>query len=494
MSSFVLRQARIVELVPGTGHGPDPLDVRVQDETVAEVGRDLDRPAGVPEYDAAGRWLLPGLWDSHVHLLEWAVTSGRLDLTTARSTRDALALVTQRLRERPEGLVVGWGHRSVTWDPQPTVAALDAVTGPHPVALVSGDGHHAWLNTSALDLLGVARRDDVVAENEWFAAHQRLADLSAPAPDAVARVQREAVALGVVGVVDLEFGQGLADWAERAAGPLRVRASTYPERLDGFLAAGLRTGDPLPGAGSRTTMGPLKIISDGSLNTRTAWCCEPYADRAVSGAPNYSGAELRELMGRATAGGLEVATHAIGDRAVAEVLAAYAETEARGSIEHAQLMRREDLPELARLGLRASVQPAHLIDDRDVADVCWADRADRAYMFRSMLDAGIELALGSDAPVSRLDPWLAIAAAVHRSGDVREAWQPQGSLTPREALHTSVDGQGTVRAGMPGDLVLLDHDPLDPAGTPAEQAARLRSTAVAATWIAGSLVHDAGLS
>ena len=494
MSSFVLRRARIVELSPGTGHGPDPLDVRVHDDRVAEVGRDLDRPAGVPEYDAEGRWLVPGLWDQHVHLLQWAMTASRLDLAGVRSTRDALTLVTERLRTGLTGPLVGWGHRSATWDPQPSVAALDVVTGPHPVALMSGDGHHGWLNTAALDLLGLARRDDVVAEGEWFPAYTRLAELIAPPPGAVVDVQAEAAARGVVGVVDLEFGQTLADWSARPDGVLRLRASTYPETLGEFLTAGLRTGDPVPGCGPLTTMGPLKIISDGSLNTRTAWCCEPYADRPGTGAPNYTPAELRELMGEATAGGLEVATHAIGDRAVAQALAAYGETGARGSIEHAQLMRRADLPELARLGLRASVQPAHLIDDRDVTDLCWGDRADRAYMFRSMLDAGVELALGSDAPVSRLDPWLAIASAVHRSGDEREAWQPQESLTPREALAASVDGRGTVRAGMPGDLVLLDHDPLDPTGTPGEQAARLRSTTVAATWVAGSLVHDGGVT
>src|SRR5690606_13488773 len=112
------------------------------------------------------------------------------------------------------------------------------------------------------------------------------------------------------------------------------------------IAAGLRTGAPLIEGDPRLTMGPLKIISDGSLNTRTAWCCEPYgdADRLdyPSGQPNLSGAELRDLLALAHAGGLEVATHAIGDAAVAEALSAYAETGARGAIEHAQMCRRED--------------------------------------------------------------------------------------------------------------------------------------------------------
>ncbi len=493
MTSFVLRRARVVEIDPGTTHGPTPLDVRVQDERVAEVGRDLDRPAGVPEYDADGRWLVPGLWDQHVHLAQWAATGSRLDLAPTRSVADAQAIVATRLREaagEPDGggpgWVVGWGHRSVPWEPQPTVAALDAVAGPHPVALVSGDGHHGWLSTAALDALDLPRRDGVVAENEWFAAYPRLAAATAPPPEALVAAQVAAAGRGVVGVVDLEFGMRLADWAARLPGPLRVRASAYPETLGDYLAAGLRTGHPLPGS-TRMTMGPLKIIADGSLNTRSAWCCESYLDGGGVGAANYDTDELRDLMVRATEAGLEVATHAIGDRAVAEVLAAYAETGAEGSVEHAQLVRRQDLPEMARLGLRASVQPAHLIDDRDVTDRCWGDRADRAYMFRTMLDAGVRLALGSDAPVAPLDPWLAIATAVHRTGDERPPWQPQESLTPREALAASVDGRGTVRAGMPGDLVMLERDPLA-SGSPDVQAARLRDMPVAATWVGGTLV------
>jgi predicted amidohydrolase YtcJ len=192
-----------------------------------------------------------------------------------------------------------------------------------------------------------------------------------------------------------------------------------------------------------------------------------------------------------------VATHAIGDRALMDALEAYDATGAVGSIEHAQLVRREALPHLARLGLRASVQPAHLLDDRDVTELCWPDRAGRCFAFRWMADAGVELALGSDAPVSPLDPWLAIAAAVHRSADERPPWHPEQSLTAREALAASVDGQGSVHAGMAADLVLLDADPLAPTADPSDdsaddsaaRSAALRSMPVAATLVGGDIVH-----
>jgi predicted amidohydrolase YtcJ len=185
-----------------------------------------------------------------------------------------------------------------------------------------------------------------------------------------------------------------------------------------------------------------------------------------------------------------VATHAIGDAAVAEALAAYADTGAIGSIEHAQLVGRDDVRRMAELGVRASVQPAHLLDDRDLTELAWPGRADRCFAFRWMLDEGVELALGSDAPVSPLDPWLAIAAAVHRSSDEREPWHAEQALTPAEALTASVDGQPTVGVGSPGDLVLLDADPLAPQGDSAAAAAALREMSVALTVVGGRVVHS----
>jgi predicted amidohydrolase YtcJ len=241
-------------------------------------------------------------------------------------------------------------------------------------------------------------------------------------------------------------------------------------------------------------MGPLKIISDGSLNTRTAWCCQPYADahrlEYPCGQPNLSGDELRTLLARAHRSGLEVATHAIGDAAVAEALASYADTGARGSIEHAQMVGRDDVRRMAELGIRASIQPAHLLDDRDLTEKIWGDRAERCFAFRWMLDDGVELAMGSDAPVSALDPWLAIAAAVHRSADEREVWHGEQALTAREALAASVDGLPTVGAGSRGDLVLLDRDPLAAGEDTAATGELLRSMPVATTFVGGVVVHD----
>ena len=489
VADFVLRNVRVVELGRGRGW-VGPVDVFVEQGTVREIGHGLDHPAGIEEYDAQGRWLIPGLWDAHVHLAQWTARRDRLDLGGTESPSEALARVGDRLGSRP-GPLVAAGHRTGLWAEQPTVAALDAIAPDVPVVLISGDAHHAWLNTRALVALGLPDREGVVTENEWYEAYTRIDTILEPdvSPAAYRHTLEQAASLGVTGVVDLERGQTAADWEPRDS-PIRVRVATYADGLDAVVAAGLRTGDVLPGSPGVVTMGPLKIISDGSLNTRTAWCCEEYADGSGAGAANQSSDELTRLLDLAHAHGLEVATHAIGDLALREALAAYDATGAIGSIEHAQLVRRDQLPLMARLGLRASVQPAHLLDDRDVTELCWPDRAERCFAFRWMVDAGVQLAFGSDAPVSPLDPWLAISAAVHRSADERPPWHPEQALTAREALASSVDGQGSVHSGMRADLVLLDADPLTP-GSSYDQARGLRAMTVGATWVAGRLVHSA---
>ncbi len=500
MPDLLLRDVRVVPITEGAP--PEPMDVLVRDGVVTAVQPGLPFPAGeVHVVGADGRWLVPGLWDQHVHLGQWTVAAQRLDLGAVRSVDEAVRAVADRLGQWPDLPVVGWGHRSANWSRSPRVSDLDALGGRQPIVLISGDGHHAWLNSVALTMLALPLREGMVEEGEWFEAYGRLGTVlggEGSGPDAYRRTMELAAEQGVVGLVDFEFSGNHHDWVERAAQGadlLRVRMATYAAGLDDVVGAGLRTGDVLPGCPDRITMGPLKIISDGSLNTRTAWCCEPYAEEATyghpHGQPNQAPDELRALLARARAHGLESAVHAIGDRAVAEAVDAFTETRARGSIEHAQLVARADVRRIAGLGVRVSAQPGHLLDDRDVTEQLWPGRGDRCFALRWMLDEGVDLRLGSDAPVSPLDPWLGMAAAVHRSADDREPWHPEQALTVREALAASTDGHGTVGVGSPGDLALLDRDPLGAADSSAEAAAHLRSMPVFATVVGGEVVHTA---
>jgi len=486
-STLLLRRVRPVPVTGATSG--EPLDVRLADGRVSALGNLTPEP-GDRVIEADGRWLIPGLWDQHVHFTQWAQARLRLDLSGTTSPAEACALVRDQLAGRPS-VVVGAGFRSATWPVQPTTADLDAVSSTVPVVLISGDVHAGWLNSAAQRWLGVPARPGVLDENTWFDLVPRLEELLATdLHDAYRQALADAAGRGVVGIVDLEFEAGYRAWPERiAAGldTLRVRTATYAEGLADVIAAGLRTGTPLDEAGL-LTMGPLKIISDGSLNSRTARCCEPYADGRY-GTQNYPLEDLVRLLGQAQRAGLDTALHAIGDAALTTALDAFEATGARGGVEHVQLARFAEFPRMARLGLRASIQPAHLLDDRDVAAAVWPDRADRCYAFGSMLAAGITLALGSDAPVSPLDPWLAMAAAVHRSADERPPWNPAEALTAAQALAASVDGRPTVGVGSPADLALLDADPLAGGEDTAAVAAGLRRMPVAATFVAGRVTH-----
>lgn len=504
---LLIRRARLVPVAtPGaravTGSDRGPVDVLVRGGRVVSVDPAGSRPVTTESVDAGGRPLIPGLWDKHVHMTEWARSSRRLDLGGAASPDEVVQRVAEHIATLPaddlDGVVVGWGHRSAAWSRPATVAELDAVSGAHPLVLMSGDGHSGWLNTSALQRLGAGPRTTALDENEWFALVRRLPGLTEAEPldEALSRTIRAAHECGVVGIVDMDFVAANGAWPTRLTPPLRVRTSVYAERLDEVLRAGRRTGRPWEGGAGLITMGSLKIISDGSLGTRTAYCCEPYPEALRNpdhprGKANVDAAQLVRLMSTAHAHGLTVALHAIGDAAVSGGLDAFEASGARGSIEHAQLMRPEDVGRMARLGLTASVQPAHLIDDRDITGRCWPGREDRCFPLRDLLDAGVPLAMGSDAPVAPLDPWGAMAAAVHRGHTQDDAWTPEQSITAAEALGCSTDGWGTVAPGHPADLALLDDDPLPESGDTADAATGLRARRAVLTMVAGTVVHSA---
>jgi predicted amidohydrolase YtcJ len=259
----------------------------------------------------------------------------------------------------------------------------------------------------------------------------------------------------VVGIVDLEMAWNLEVWQRRALDTLRVEFGVYREHLDRAIELGLRTGERVD---ELLTMGRFKILIDGSLNTRTAYCYDEYpgGGRGILTVPPE---ELLPLMTRSWAAGIEPTVHAIGDHATTLALDAFDAIGCRGRIEHAQLVSEKDLQRFANLGVTASVQPEHAMDDRDVADHFWAGSTGRAFMLRSLLDAGAELALGSDAPVAPLDPWVTIAAAVTRRRDGREPWHPEQAITPERALAASA--RTTLAVGQPADLVIVDADPSD---------------------------------
>lgn len=493
MSSLFLRNVRLVPV--RTAAPAEPVSLRVVDGEVIALGH-IEPEPGDRLIDGDGRWVIPGLWDQHVHFTQWAQTFTRLDVSGTTDPGAAVELVRAHLGSVRSGhWLFGFGFRLTDWSRQPTVAELDAATGDRPVVLTSGDAHTGWLNSAALRALDAPPVEGPLTEVPWFELMARVVERNAQQDGEVAvrNAVAGAAARGVVGVADFEFATPLHAWPERIASgadALWVRSAVYPDHLDAVIDSGLQTGAPLTPDGL-VTLGPLKIISDGSLNTRTAFCHAPYAGGTGHGVQNHDRAELTELLRRATSHGLRAAVHAIGDAAAHEALAAFAASGAAGSIEHAQLMTSQDIATMASMELIASVQPGHLLDDRDVTAHLWPDRTDRCFALRSMLDAGVRVRFGSDAPVAPLDPWHTMAAAVHRSADAREPWNPAESVTPAEALAASVDGASTVRVGQRADLVVLDRDPLEATGDSAAAAALLRAVRVEATVRGGRLTHVA---
>jgi hypothetical protein len=495
----LLRNARL----PGSD---DVVDVEIVGGSIRSVGfvEATGRPDR-PEADLGGRWLIPGLWDNHVHFTQWAQNSRRLDLSGAHSAATAAALVAGRAADTAPGdTLIGFGFRDGLWPDAPSRDVLDAVSGALPVVLVSGDLHSCWLNSAALAAHGFAEHPTgLLREADAFRVEGALNTVAETVTDEWAREAAGlAASRGVVGIVDFEMSWNLDSWHRRmSAGQraLRVEFGIYSEHLQQAIDLGLRTGTVIDGTNGLLTVGPFKIITDGSLNTRTAFCVDEYPGLAGQqhshGMLNVPVDELFERMQRAHAAGIRPAVHAIGDEANRLVLDAFDRLAAHeepgrpsfgplGNIEHAQLLRVDDVARFARLGIVASMQPEHALDDRDVADHYWAGRTGRAFMLRSLLEAGVTLAFGSDAPVAPLDPWVTMAAAVARTKGDRAAWHPEQSVSRQAALAASARGRHRVSVGDVADLAVCEIDPFT------ASVADLRVMPVAATLVGGRFTHN----
>lgn len=488
------------------GAAPPLRDVLV-DVTVANDRIESVKPAVAAGHEAAsvgrridldGRWLMPGLVDRHVHFTLWSKHRSRLSIAGLDSAEAVLSAVGEALasmddRSTASVPLVARGFQDALWPDMPTASALDDAAERmgqrgRPIVLISHDLHSVWINTAAAVRYATKPgllREDAAFDLEIALEAEEAADASA-VESAVRDAAIAAASRGVTGIMDLEMADNPATWADRmAAGlkTLRVEAGVYPQHLEESLSRGDRTGRRIQGTGGLLTVGPLKIFADGALNTRTAWCFEPYPTTTNFGHAAHPRGDLALVLADARDSGFEVALHAIGDRAVSEALDAFEFSGARGSIEHAQLVRDEDLRRFAALGIAAGIHPEHALDDREVTDALWAGRTHRAFPYAALAAAGVPLRLGSDAPVSPLDPWLGISAAVHRTRDHHSAWEPGNALTIEQALRATW-AFPDVRAEMPADLVALDFDPgeLNPSA--------LRVMPVALTVAAGAVTYD----
>lgn len=460
-------------------------DVLVDEHRVVDV-----RPAGWLDADGAevidgkGNTLLPGLRDSHAHLLQWASSRRRVPLAGATSAAHAAELIAAA-EATPGVLLQGANFHPALWPDSPHKSLLDRALPDQPVALFSADLHTLWLSSAAMRLVGVDHPTGVFVEADCMALTAALPAPSTEVTDRwVVEATEAAAARGVTMIADYEYTDTVADWRRRATPATRIGCVIAKHLLDETIERGYRTGDTV---GDRLTVGPVKIFMDGSLNTRTAYCYDPYPGTDYHGELLEPLDELLPVLRKAVGNGLGLALHAIGDKANTLALDAFEALGVGGRIEHAQLLDPADVPRFAALGVTASVQPAHQPDDRDAADRHWAGRTDRAFAYQALNGVGARLEFGSDAPVAPLDPWDGIASAMERTDDERPGWHPEQSLAIEVAIGAStIRGVSTLVPGDPADVVLVGSEDLVDL-SPSE----LRDVPVLATVLGGRFTHRA---
>jgi len=505
--------------------------VAVEGDRIVAVGDSmtLARRVGPKTRTIANRnsMVVPGFMDGHTHFIYGGFQLTSVDLRDAASPAEFVTRIKRfAAKLRPGEWITGgdWDHERWPGTPLPERSWIDSVTPNNPVLVSRLDGHMALANSAALRLAGMDRstrdipggtivRDSTgaptgvlkdEAQNPVYAAMPTPSQSQSDA--AISRALAWAASKGVTAVADVSV-----PWFEVAAlkrahrkGTLTTRVSVYVplgdwRRMADTVRANGRGDDWLRVAG-------VKGYVDGSLGSTTALFYQPYND-----APETSGLmvtpedSLRAWIGGADSAGLQVAVHAIGERANGVLLDIYdSVTKAHGPrdrrfrIEHAQHLRRQDIGRLARSGVIASMQPYHAVDDGRWAEKrIGPERIKTTYAFRSLLDAKARLAFGSDWTVAPLDPILGIYAAVTRrtlDGKNPGGWVPQEKITVEEALRAYTSGnaygmfaekrRGKLAAGYLADITVIDRDLTR---IPPESIEQARVTA---TVVGGRLVYS----
>ncbi len=513
---------------------PEAQAVAILDGKVVAVGGDAEVRAWAGGrtrvVELRGRRVVPGFNDAHVHFFDGGQGLASVQLRDAPSPeafRDRIGAYAASLEQGRWVLNGNWDHERWTPAALPTRQLIDAVTPRNPVFVNRLDGHMALANSLALELAGITRdtpdppggsivRDangeptGVLKDAAMNAVQSMIPE---PGPDEIATALRAAMRYanehGVTSVQDMSASPEVLRAYRRllANGELSVRVyGAQP------LARWERLAGPGIGAGFGSDMlriGMLKGFADGSLGSTTALFFEPYLDEpGTSGLPSDElvdrAAMLEDMLG-ADAAGLQLALHAIGDRANATILDMFAEVARRNGtrdrrlrIEHAQHFRADDIPRLRTQGVIASMQPYHAIDDGRWAEKrIGAGRAAGTYAFRSLLDAGAVLAFGSDWYVAPMEPLMGIYGAVTRStldGAHPDGWVPEQRIGVAEAVRAYSAGsafaegqeavKGTLEPGRLADLVILSDDifAIDPAA--------IRHVQVDATFLGGKPVFQ----
>lgn len=512
--TLVLKNGRITTMNP---RQPTATAIVIRNDRILAVGNDDAIPAvlglGAEVVDLNGRSVVPGLMDAHVHFQWYSLNLQGIDLFEVPTLAEALRRISAHLEKQPPASTGTWlrgrGWNQELWQDHrfPSAADLDQAAPHLPVFLSHKSGHAAWVNSRALKIAGIttATPDPPGGQIQRDAAGQPTGILFEEAINLVATHIPEPTEAEIVAA--MRQGQekcwqagltGLHDFDGRSSFialqslhrngelGLRVVKNLPVDLLEDAIGVGLRTGfgDPW------LRIGGIKIFADGALGSRTAAMLAPYENEPQNyGIVVTDKEEMQEKASLASANGLSVTIHAIGDRANHDVLDVYQavrqEEAARSAerlalrsaalrhrIEHVQVLHPNDLQRLAALQVIASMQPTHATADMVMADRYWGSRARYSYAWRTMLESGAVLAFGSDAPIEAIDPLPGLYAAVTRrrpDGHPGAAgWFPEQKLTMAEAVHaftmgTAVAGNqenelGSITPGKLADFTIFARD------------------------------------
>ncbi|HEY3203232.1 MAG TPA: amidohydrolase [Thermoanaerobaculia bacterium] len=517
----------------GDAARPEAEAMVVRGGRIVAVGTDSEiKPlAGSKTVILDGRWrrVVPGLIDAHTHMSMGGLNLLAVDLRKTKDEADFTRVLAAFAKTRRPGqwLTDGaWDHEQWPVPHLPTKELLDPATGDRPTCLARQDGHMMVCNSLALKLAGVTRETadppgGVIVKDERGEPTGVLKDA---AMELVGRVRpartreellgalragvKHAATFGVTSVQDLPGDPGdLPAWEElRRTGDLTVRVNYRPSLSEWEKARQMQSSMKND---EWLRVGGVKGYADGSLGSGTALMFEPFSDdpgnRGVYAAEAIPLLALEERVAAADAAGLQVEIHAIGDRANSEILDVFERVGKRNGprdrrfrIEHAQHLRPADIPRFAALGVIASMQPYHAVDDGRWAEKrLGKERCKTTYAFHSLLDAKTTVAFGSDWDVAPISPILGIAAAVTRKtidGKNPGGWVPEQRISAEEALRAYTVSaayaafeekeKGSLAAGKLADFVILSEDLL---AVRPEQIEKIR---VDTTVVGGRVVHN----
>lgn len=516
----------------GRFYGANAEALAIQGERIIAAGleRDILPLAGRATQidDLGGRFVMAGLVDAHIHWKNTAANHFSVRLYDAPTKAEALRRVAARRETVKTGEWIygaGWLQDQWSDDPSfPTSADLDAVTGDVPTYLVAKSGHAAWVNSAALRIAGIDDQTPSPSGGQIGRGPQTGILFEAPAmalvhqhmpsidPEQIAAwmeaVQTEAWACGLTGIHDFDDPSclyALQRLRERGMLGLRVVKQINDPWIERAYDLGLRGGF----GDDWLRLGALKIFADGALGARTAAMIEPYHHEPDNlGIVVTDKETIYEQVQKASLKGFASTIHAIGDKAVHDVLdvleSVRAEEAQRGvarhqrrhRIEHVQLIHPDDMPRLGQLDIIASMQPIHAASDWKLADRYWGGRAKTGYHWRGQLDHGARLAFGSDSPIDVFDPWQGLYSAITRLDTEDQpagGWYPEACISIEEGLAAYTTGpawaagmedrSGALQTGFLADLIVLDRDPLT---IPPEA---LRETQTLGTMVGGIWRH-----